>query len=285
MQRVRMIGTHVFSDVETVATSESGEPGTLHQQLASEVQHGPLAPGQSKHLIDNYANRWSVGPGGRLCATAPGRSHELVTSIEEHGVVVDFAVDDNGYVWSTDGERALRRLNPRGPHYGPPGGGGGVEFSAPTSDHLIWQTFADDQLPPGKIASLTSSSTRDCAIVTMDTGAQVEVSIEAGVSSAGAVPPAPTGPRWEAAGGRLPCGNHDIYAAECNGRVYVSGGALWYRGFPARAAEFDEVWKLHPNKLDDADGEREVTSVCLRYSLSLLESAHQLCKFVYTTYG
>lgn len=25
-----------------------------------------------------------------------------------------------------------------------------------------------------------------------------------------------------------------IDAAECNGKVYVSGGAIWYRGFPAR---------------------------------------------------
>ena len=86
-QRLRVLSAHVAS----------AGAGAQHQQLSSMAQqHGPVAAGQSKHLTDNYANSWSVGPGGRLCATAPGRSHELVTTLSEHGSVDDFAVDDNG---------------------------------------------------------------------------------------------------------------------------------------------------------------------------------------------
>ena len=112
--------------------------------------------------------------------------------------------------WISDGARTLRRLDPRGPAYGPPGSGGGVEYAAPNGDHLTWHTFTETELPAGKISSLSSSTTRDCAIVTMDSGASVEVSIDGGVSTASPLQPVATGARWEAAGGRLPCGNHDI---------------------------------------------------------------------------
>jgi hypothetical protein len=46
---------------------------------------------------------------------------------------------------------------------------------------------------------------------------------------------------WRALPGVLPCANHDIAAAVVGEHVYVVGGALWWRGFPAREHMFDEV--------------------------------------------
>ena len=70
--------------------------------------------------------------------------------------------------------------------------------------------------------------------------------------------PAPSRPRPLALGGRqrvvasLAVTTTDIYAAECNGKIYVSGGALWYRGYPARMAELDELWVMDdPAKADE----------------------------------
>eukprot|EP01043_Picozoa_sp_COSAG02_P105887 COSAG02_NODE_41889_length_390_cov_0.515464_1_plen_83_part_01 len=79
---------------------------------------------------------------------------------------------------------ALKRLNPRGPPYGPPGRGGGVEYSAPDRRHTVWHVFDSElALPDGSITSLECSGVRDCAIVTLSTGATLEVSMDAEGSS------------------------------------------------------------------------------------------------------
>jgi hypothetical protein len=49
---------------------------------------------------------------------------------------------------------------------------------------------------------------------------------------------------WRALPGVMPCANHDIAAAVVGEHVYVVGGALWWRGFPAREHMFDEVWRM-----------------------------------------
>jgi hypothetical protein len=215
-------------------------------------------------VVDNYANTWSLRS-GKLFVTTPGNTHPTPVSTPLDGdAVAGVAADDNGYLWITDGARGLFRLNPRGDGYGPPGPGGGVEYTASHPDagnHALWRTFDPGVLPAGSIASLRGSSTRDRAVVTMRSGEAVQVALgglgglDGGPprSLAEALPPPDTSsPRWEAAGGRLPCGNHDIYAAECNGKIYVSGGAIWYRGYPARSAEFDELWVLEcPGSADD----------------------------------
>jgi hypothetical protein len=40
---------------------------------------------------------------------------------------------------------------------------------------------------------------------------------------------------WEVLPARLPCGNHDLYAAEAGGKVFVVGGATHHHGYPATA--------------------------------------------------
>lgn len=242
----------------TAAPSAVSRGGMMQRRLASLVGH-VAAPG-ALSATDNYANLWTVS-GNTLVVVPPGRAAEAVqTPLAETDRIAGLAADDRGYVWITDGARRLFRLNPRGPHYGPPGPGGGVQYSAADGSHTVWHTFdSASALPAGTIVALKSSGTRDFAAVTMSTGALLEVSMNAAgsESSATAVPAEPTAAttlRWEVAGGRLPCGNHDIYAAQGDdGRVYVSGGALWYRGYPARMCEFDELWCCTPENFDDPD--------------------------------
>ena len=257
-RRLGAISSHV-----TTALSNAGA-GQVH---VDDPHRGPQA---AEHTCDtckaitvrdNYANVWSIeiDPGSHTLLVIPAGSKTPipVATPPACGAIAGLAADDNGYVWITDGARGLFRLNPRGPPYGPPGRGGGVEYSAPDQRHTVWHVFDSKfALPDGSIASLECSGLRDCAIVTLSTGATLEVSMDAeGLSSvASVVPSESSGARWEVCGGRLPCGNHDIYAAECGGKVYVSGGALWYRGFPARMAEFDELWVLNdPSSVDARD--------------------------------
>lgn len=61
-------------------------------------------------------------------------------------------------------------------------------------------------------------------------------------------------PGWRP-GPRLPFGNHDIHACECDGKVYVSGG-LAPGGFPAEYRVFDELFAW------DGDDDSEWELVC-----------------------
>ena len=108
----------------------------------------------------------------------------------------------------------------------------------------------------GAIASLAASTTSDRCVVTFDSGATCEVELSAAgeatvTSPSGAAEPPtkrtrttvthPDGtvvsvvteegaaaPSWRMLPGLMPCGNHDIFAAECNGKIYTTGGALWW---------------------------------------------------------
>ena len=40
----------------------------------------------------------------------------------------------------------------------------------------------------------------------------------------------------------LPCGNHDIFATEQDGTLYIAGGLTHYRGYPPRNHVFDELY-------------------------------------------
>ena len=227
-----------------------------HHRLAAIAAHVTARTAASQ--TDVYANSWSLDGAGKLhCLPAEGSAapEPVTPELPFSGGAAGLAVDDNGYIWVvSDAGRDLHRLDPRGPHYGPAGGGGGVEMpEADPTRHKIWRAF-DMSLLDGQIDTIQSSTTHQAAVVTLDSGERFEVSMDQAFACA--VEPAPAAsaavPRWEALGGRLPCSNHDIYAAECNGKIYVSGGALWYRGYPARMAEFDELWVMDdPAKADE----------------------------------
>jgi hypothetical protein len=184
------------------------------------------------------------------------------------GKVAALGLDFNGMVWCSTGARELFRLNPRGPGYTDDGMSKrdtpGCEptanvgaWSGDANQHKVWAAFPADALPEGAIVSLAASTTSDRCVVTFDSGAVCEVELSAAgeatvTSPRGAVAPQPlprrtattvthpdgtvvsvvteeaAGPSWRMLPGLLPCGNHDIFAAQCNGKVYTTGGALWW---------------------------------------------------------
>ena len=131
-------------------------------------------------------------------------------------------------------------------------------YDPATSAHTFWQRYE----PPVDLTldALAPSTTGLCAVGTFSNGGQYELSIAAdGTSSATPVQPTPSGLQWRAIGARLECGNHDVTAAEVGGRVFISGGAMHYRGFPAIHWEFDEIWVLGPEDLERPFGWRTET--------------------------
>ncbi len=52
--------------------------------------------------------------------------------------------------------------------------------------------------------------------------------------------------QWQALG-RLPGGNHDIFAAVLDGKLYTSGGATSGWGYPVESHLFDELWVYDPH--------------------------------------
>ncbi len=212
-------------------------------------------------------NTWSLADGAVSVHPAQLPEGESV-AVEAPGKVVALAPDFNGMVWCSTGGRELFRLNPRGPGYTDDGMNKrdtpGCEptanvgaWNGDVDQHKVWVPFPADALPEGAIISLAASTTSDRCTVTFDSGAVCEVELssagEATVTSPrGAVAPQPlprhttttithpdgtvvsvvteetAGPSWRMLPGLLPCGNHDIFAAQCNGKVYTTGGALWW---------------------------------------------------------
>ena len=213
-----------------------------------------------RDVLDMYGNTWSLH-GGRLIVRAAGGRAPAAVALPaplDGGPNIIIATDENGYVWAGGkGSALLFRLNPRGPGYtgasAPAVFIGQQRFCADTAAHRLWQPFA---LPQGlALENLASSTSGFCAIATLSNGSQVDVSISPDGTSL-ATPITADGtqarPFWRAAKARLPCGNHDITAAESGGRIFISGGAMHFRGFPATHHEFDEVWSIEPAELDSS---------------------------------
>ena len=240
--------------------------------------HATPVAGAGTGVRDMYGNTWRMG-GGAVTADDGGRlplhvlpaggGHAAAQPVAlPEGLSPGqylLAADDNGYIWvagtfSTE----IYRLCPRGPGY--TGGAAPAVFaqqqrySPDTAAHRFWQRFDPAALPEGAIVTaLTSSQTGLCVVATLSGGCgDVELSIGAdGVAMAApAAAGAAATPRWRAAGARLECGNHDVTAVECGGKVFISGGAMHFRGFPATHHEFDELWALSPSALDEPNGWR-----------------------------
>lgn len=218
-------------------------------------------------MQDIMGNTWKLEGGAVHVHPAQLPAGELVP-VAAPGEVVSLAPDFNGMVWCTTGGRELFRLNPRGAGYTDNGMGKrdapgaqptdnvGV-WSGDVNAHTVWVPFPADALPAGAIVSLAASTTSDRCVVTFDSGAVCEVELssagEATVTSprgeatpqqlprrttttvthpdgtvVSVVTEEAAGPNWRLLPGLLPCGNHDIFAAQCNGKVYVTGGALWW---------------------------------------------------------
>ena len=218
-------------------------------------------------MQDIMGNTWKL-EGGKVSVRPAQLPEGEEVAVDAPDGVVSLTPDFNGMVWCTTGGRELFRLNPRGPGYTDDGmGKRDAPDAAPTENvgpwsgdadaHKAWVPFPADALPDGAIISLAASKTSDRCTVTFDSGAVCEVELssagEATVTSPrGAAAPQPlprrttttvthpdgtvvsvvteeaADPSWRMLPGLLPCGNHDIFAAVCNGKVYTTGGALWW---------------------------------------------------------
>jgi hypothetical protein len=218
-------------------------------------------------MQDIMGNIWTLEGGVVRVHPAQLPDGEEV-EVEAPAGVVSLAPDFNGMVWCTTGGRELFRLNPRGPGYTDNGmmkrDTPGCEptanvgtWSGDVNEHKVWVPFPADALPDGAIVSLAASVTSDRCAVTFDSGTVCEVELSAAgevtvTSPRGAAAPQPlpkrstttvthpdgtvvsvvteeaAGPTWRMLPGLLPCGNHDIFAAGCNGKLYTTGGALWW---------------------------------------------------------
>eukprot|EP01043_Picozoa_sp_COSAG02_P050791 COSAG02_NODE_5266_length_4485_cov_2.297538_2_plen_486_part_00 len=225
--------------------------------------------GEVDAILDVYGNRWHL-KGGRLtvlAAQANGVEMQpqavALPPVLECEARTMIATDDNGFIWAgLRRSRHLFRLNPRGPGYTGRGAPDLLRaqqrYHPTTSAHTFWQRY--EPPPDVTLEMLAPSISGMCAIGTFSDGVQYELSIAAdGVSLASPVQPAPEGLHWRAISARLECGNHDITAAEAGGRVFISGGAMHYRGFPATHFEFDSVWSLGPGDLERPSGWRVET--------------------------
>lgn len=249
-------------------------------------------------MQDIMGNTWSVQEGlPYVCRAQDGET----VAVPAPAPVQLLSPDFNGMLWSSDGGRALWRLNPRGAGYtddgcakrDTPGAGPTVNVGEWSGEptHERWEEFPQASLPSplSNIISLTPSATSDRVVVGFEDGVCCEV--ELSVAGEALVAPSaqvvrgakgyhttttvthPDGssvsvvteslalPEWRQLPGLLPCGNHDIFAAECGGKLYISGGALWWRGYPALMHEFDDLWACDIGALEQPDAWQQVSKM------------------------
>lgn len=211
--------------------------------------------------VDIYGNRWSLvrGEGGRqwilVLPMNASEAWQVVPLDEDAGSWNYLVADAVGFVWVA-GEKGLRRFYPHRVDAG-------------------WQVVAEG-LPQSAVTAL-GLSPEDLALAGYASGELVELDVSADgetrARTLGRVPAAVQyvhtdrqGNIWVAAGGelyrqnadprawqkdwqklgRLPGGNHDIFAVPLRGKLYVAGGVTAGWGFPARTHVFDELFAYNP---------------------------------------
>jgi len=181
-----------------------------------------------------------------------------------HSVQPDFA----GFVWlladMDDGRQGqLFVLDPRGPGYTDDG----LAMRSDPLDHPVkctgvWhgdharhQRWVHADLADEVMKLDTPPGTSDHVSIALRDGTQRNIAYSYMCEADGAVellePAEVSG--WSRLGGLMPCGNHDIQACMLGHTVYVAGGALWWRGYPAETHMFDELWALDLDALGPAD--------------------------------
>eukprot|EP00911_Craspedida_sp_UC1_P000340 UC1_evm2s261 len=227
-------------------------------------------------VLDIMGNTWSVSedgivevrPAKEAGAAAPPNVVIPVPTPVTPAVTV--ACCFGGYVWAL-AQGQLFRLNPRGPGYSDNGmakrdapGEAPIDCVGPYTgdgtEHTKWHPVA---LPRAATALESPTSTSDDVIVTLagvgagDAVVVVEerktVSVGAdGVSVTLRTPALPDPRGWKTLSSVMPCSNHDIQGAVIGPYIYIVGGAIWYRGFPAREHMFNEIWRFDTRRAHSA---------------------------------
>jgi hypothetical protein len=279
-QRLRLVATHVWPSSSSRSDSPRSSAPATDTVRCRDIY-------SNTWTLDTSGQHLSVCPGACTLPVTAAVTTQPVALPDGVAAASMLAADDDGYIWLSDraNSRSIYRLNPRGPHYaaedgGSPSKAGGLFRSTDSTgvppkmvlthgQHTRWRAFNSDAvLLGGTVKSLESSQngSHNHVVVTIVTSSADPQQFELHMDSTFCSFAEPFdhsdhdsvgkgSRRWTAIdGGRLPCGNHDIYAAECGGKLYVAGGQLWYAGFPAQMCEFDQLWELDPAKLKQGVG-------------------------------
>ena len=205
--------------------------------------------------VDLHANLWGLTSAGQVAVVPANVPQAWQILPLEEGPWERLIADSVGFVWVA-GQAGLRRLDTRHPEAGWQVVAQGLPAGAPTAlglspDDLALVAFASGEVleldlnTQGEVVSrlLARAPGAGRALHTDGWGA-VWVATDQGLYRRG--PEADAWQhRWEKVG-RLPGGNHDIFAAPLQGKLYVAGGLTSDWGLPARSRVFDELWAFVP---------------------------------------
>ena len=228
------------------------------------VPPGP-APAPVPLVVDTYDHGWSLQQGDDgatqvllLPAAASRQWRTLQVGEELSARPWTFVLADAvGYVWLAD-KGGLQRLDPHQPEAG-------------------WRQVPRQGEMPGSEITALSRSPDDLALVGFASGELIEVDMDTAgkplVQSLGKVPAAARALHTDSQGriwvatdknlyrqaaspqawqqhwrplARLPGGNHDLFAIELGGEMYLAGGLTAGWSFPARPHVFDELFAYDP---------------------------------------
>jgi len=235
------------------------------QTLAGRLKPGPRweGPAPAPLALDQHGNLWALARHDAddnlscpVISPAHGGDEWRLSEPKARiqlGAWHSLVADDLGFVWSAS-EEEVRRLDPRKTDAG-------------------WVSFPPDKLPAGKVTALGLSPSGR-AVAGLAEGALAELDVLAdGTATARllnaeplpgalrAVHTAGDGSIWVVTGGRvyradpapdawqrhweslapMPWGNHDVFGAVLDGKLYVAGGMAAH-GYPATYTFFDELF-------------------------------------------
>ncbi len=221
----------------------------------TEVHPGPV-PAPMPLAVDLHGNLWGLTSEGQVAVLSANKPDAWQARPEEEGSWEWLVADSVGFVWG-GGPTGLLRFDPRHPEQGGQLVAQGLPAGAPTAlglspDDLVLAGFSTGEVfelninARGELIaqSLASAPGPVCAVYTDGRGAIWAATAE-GLYRRG-----PAADAWQHAWealGRLPGGNHDIFAAPLQGKLYVAGGLTSEWGFPADWHVFDELWAFDPH--------------------------------------
>jgi hypothetical protein len=219
----------------------------LLTRIAGHLQPCAAADMSDAPVVDHYGNSWAVGADSQLRATSAGAEEATPMELPAGAAAQFVAIDDHGFIWVAAGSQIFF-CNPRAT----------VDTETPDGspeqtkvDPLAW-TAVDAALLPtaGAVTVLERSTETGSVLATFDGGETLELDVVGtdaptpgpytcghGGAIVRAPSAAPQDLSWRILPARLPCGNHDIYATEAGGRIFITGGVTHHRGLPAVSKE------------------------------------------------